>query len=51
MLLDLGNFRNKVEVNATSWNEKSTLLRVKPELNPELPGSNPELLNFKSGTS
>jgi hypothetical protein len=33
MLLDLesilGNFRDKAVVNATSWDEKSTLLRVK----------------------
>jgi hypothetical protein len=52
MLLDLetilGNFRDKTEVNMTSWDEKSTLLKVKPKLNPKLPGSKPKL---KSETS
>jgi hypothetical protein len=52
MLLDLEpileKFRDKAQVNATSRDKKSTLLKVKSELNPELSGLKPEL---KSGTS
>jgi hypothetical protein len=55
MLLDLkpilGNFRDKAEVNATSQDKKSILLRVKIRTQSRTSGFKTGTSCFKSGTS